>query len=461
MTGIQDTIRSRYRPLDELPAVFTGAYGLGLVIACALIILPTFPPLQDYWEWTYQAVLIEQLLVNPVDGAPVEFRDYPVPNALVQGVGAVLNFVFPATWTAKAIMLGYLALTVLVFRSLQKLAPNETAAPAMMVLFSIMLGSQFFNGYANNIFGNLILTLWFITILRRRPLIIETLIVSFVLFFCHATSYVVFGMIVVIHVFWRAFRWQHLIALVPTGIMFLWYSAVKERYVEDGLVLSGLSDWFLYKVYTVAKLGPYHNVFLGEIGDVMRSPVLFYAGVAINLLFALFVLVLILQVFIRNRFVWISDPAFVSVAVLIAAYPFMPVTVSGVVNIGERFLTIAVLLMIPLAALGPLRWTLNQGAALCLFLLPVLGLFTLNAVRFEAGGVTVPAFERVDALPLTERLFWHRAYQGWRRLEDVRAVRDGGLLAAAPLEFTTSLITDTRREGGIQPANSGTEGAAR
>ncbi len=452
MAGIVAGIGNRYKPMRELPAVFTGAYGLGLVIACLLIILPTFPPLQDYWEWMYQAVLIEELLVNPVDGAPVEFRDYPVPNALVQAVGAALNLIMPASWAAKAILLAYLALTVLVFRSLQKLAPNETAAPAMMVLFSIMLGSQFFNGYANNVFGNLILTLWFITILRRRPMILETLAVSLLLFFSHATSYVVFGMIIVIHVFWRTFRWQHLIALVPTGIMFLWYSAVKDTYVEDGLVLSGLADWFQYKVYTVAKLGPYHNVFFGEAGDFTRSPLLFYTGVAINLLFALFVLVLVLQVFIRNRFNWVSDPAFVSVAVLIAAYPFMPVTVSGVVNIGERFLTIGVLLMIPLAALGPLRWTLSQGAALSLFLLPVLGLFTLNALRFEAGGVTVPPFEEVDSKPRAEKLFWHRSYQGWGRLEDIRQVQDQGLTAVTPLFFNTSLITNATPDTGTETA---------
>jgi|GEM_PF-4179529 len=461
MTGIITGIQNRYRPMRELPAVFTGAYGLGLVIACLLIILPTFPPLQDYWEWMYQAVLIEHLLVDPVDGALVEFRDYPVPNALVQAVGAVLNFVMPVSWAAKAIMLAYLALTLLVFRSLHKLAPNETAAPAMMILFSIMLGSQFFNGYANNVFGNLILTLWFITILRRRPLILETLAVSFLLFFCHATSYVVFGMVVVIHVFWRVFRWQHLIALVPTGIMFLWYSAVKDEYIEDGLALSGLWDWVQYKIYTVAKLGPYHNVFFGETGDFNRSPLLFYTGVAINLLFALFVFVLILQVFARNHFNWVANPAFVSVAVLIAAYPFMPVTVSGVVNIGERFLTIGVLLMIPLAALGPLRWTLNQGAALSFFLLPVLGLFTLNAVRFEADGVTVPPFEQVDAKPLTEKLFWHRAYQGWGRLEDIRQVEAQGLSAVTPLFFTTSLITNAEPEAGTQTAPEATGTVAR
>jgi len=243
--------------------------------------------------------------------------------------------------------------------------------------------------------------------------------------------------------------------------MFLWYTALKENYQEDGLVLSGLWDWFQYKIYTVAKLGPYHNVFLGAEGDLTRAPLLFYAGVTINLLFALFILVLALQVFVRNRLTWLSDPAFVSVAILLVAYPLMPVTVSGVVNIGERFLTIAVLLMVPLAAVGPLRWTLSQGALVSVFLLPMLAITTVNALRFEADGASVPSFEVVNAKPREEKLFWHRSYQGWGRLADIEHVRTEGLSGAAPLEFTTSLITNARPDTGTRRAPQRGEQLAR
>lgn len=455
------TLSGTHQTLD-LTRAFTAVYFVGFVLAMAVIVLPAFPPLQDYWEWMYHAVLINELMANGSAGSPVGFWGYPIPNAVVQAFGGILVGVVPVAVAAKVTLLIYLFLSLLVFRALLKIAPRENAAPAMVILFAIFFGSQFFNGYINNVIGNLILALFVATILRRPPLILETLAYAFILFFCHATSFVVFGMVVVIHVFWRAFRWQHLLAMVPSGIMFLWYILKKPTLVEEGLVLGGLADWLQYKVYSVAKLGPYRNVFIDGTGDLTQSPALFWVGVAVNLAFAGFVALLIFQVFIRNRLTWLSDPAFVSAGIIIFAYPLMPTTVSGVVNIGERFLTIGVIMTVMLAALGPLRWTLSIGAAIAAFILPMFVMFLIAVTGAEKPREMVPGETIIIAEEgRLERLFWTRAFQGKRRLEDMARVREDGLSAAAPLDFKTSLIgpiEETR--AGTAPAPSSPEDAA-
>jgi hypothetical protein len=224
--------------------------------------------------------------------------------------------------------------------------------------------------------------------------------------------------------------------------MFLWYAAAKDEFVETGLTLSGVKDWLVYKGYTVAKLGPYHNFFLGETGDLTSAPAFFWLGLMFNLAFAVFVVVLVLQVFVRNRLNWIRDPAWVSVALILLAYPLMPTSVSGVVNIGERFLTLAVLMMVVLAMTGPLRWTLSVGAAISALIIPVtlsLAVRTLDINAWPREAL-IDASIPEDGGGRMERLFWHRPLGFARRIDDIAKVEAEGLRAAAPLAFKTSLL---------------------
>ncbi len=424
----------------ELPAFFHAGYLLGLVVIALAILLPDFPPLQDFWEWVYQSVVAERMLKDGAEGSAFVFHNYPVPNALSQFALTGMALFLPAPWAAKVLVMAYLALTLLVYRALRKLGPVANAAPTMLIIFSILFGSQFFNGYINNLFGNVILLLFFVTTLRRPPTLTETFAFSILLFFCHATSYTVFGLLMVLYVLWGRVRWVHLAALVPSGLLFLWYLARKDTLVDDGLVLEGVKDWVFYKAYSVAKLGPYHNFWFGGEGDLQRAPALFWSGVVVNLVFATMLAALIAHVFLLKRFSWVRDPGFVCVALLLLAFPLMPNSVSGVVNIGERYLTIAILLLLPLAVIGPVKRTLSVGAVLALVLLPVTARFTADALRYQESPSLMVIDYRIDEDDRMSKLFWHRPFQGVHLAPVMQAVAKEGLDAAVPLGFRTSLI---------------------
>ena len=142
-----------------------------------MLLLP-FPPLQDYWEWVYQGALIEQIISHGAENSPFVLRDYPVPNAFSQALIAALSVIASPVVAAKLVILGYIALTAVAYRSLSRIAAPGQAGLAMLVLFSLMIGSQFFNGYINNVYGNLFLVIFFAGLLREKPSLLQTLLFS-------------------------------------------------------------------------------------------------------------------------------------------------------------------------------------------------------------------------------------------------------------------------------------------
>lgn len=458
MTDSWQRVRTGFFPKLPMAAYTAGAIAISLVV----LLLP-FPPLQDYWEWVYQGALIEQIISHGAENSPFVLRDYPVPNAFSQALIAALSFVASPVVAAKLVILGYIALTAVAYRSLSRIAAPGQAGLAMLVLFSLMIGSQFFNGYINNVYGNLFLVIFFAGLLREKPSLWQTLLFSVLIFFCHATTYAVFGMIIVIYVLWDRLDWRHLAMFVPTGLMFVWYTLRKDTYVEDSLVLNGLTDWLAYKGYTVAKLGPYHNFFFDGVGDRMSMPAWFWAGVGVNCLFILFLGLLAFRTFIRNGWGWITNPAFVSVAVLLAAYPLMPNTVSGVVNIGERFLTIGVLLLLIVAATIPARRELALGAVLASFILPVTATFAVETMQHKQTSNADPALSEISEENRIDILFWHRPYQGADRLDEIVSVHEEGVQVASPLRFSTSIIgprePDSRDGPAAPPARQAAGGS--
>lgn len=436
---------SRSGSKDGGPAemLFASAFAFGLFVALAAVLVPAFPPLQDYWEWVYQGVLTNRMMIESAEASPFIFQPYPVPNSFIQGLVALLLEIVSPSVAAKMVLLLYVGLTLLVYRSLRLLGPEVVVAPAMMILFSILFGSLFLNGYVNNAFGNLILLYYFVKLLQREPSVFETFCFALILFFCHAVSFFAFAMIVVIHVLWREIRWENALALFPTGLMLLLYIARKDHTAADlGFDLSGVSGFLNYKAYMVAKLGPYHNFFYDGVGDFDRLRPALWAGIIANGLFALALLGICFQVFLRQNFLWTKHAAFVSVGIFLALYPFLPISIAGVANFGERFLTIAVLLLVPLAVSAKARTKLviQTAGLISLVILPVLIVFGIQAVKYENTLVESRAPISIQSQERIRYLFSHTPFLGAGRAEDIRHVLNDGLKTAAPLTHPISLI---------------------
>lgn len=406
----------------------------------AVILLPALPPLQDYWEWTYQGAVIEQMWASPSADSPFEFRAYPVPNSFSQVLIALLSVPFSAAIAAKLVMLLYAALVGVFLFQFWTYAPTNTRLFALPLLLGLFFGSQFLNGYSNNVFGNLFLSFYALALLKASPKATTTLLFSILIFFCHATSFAVFGMLVGLSFLLRRLSWLHVAAVVPTGLMFLAYMFLKDSYSDDALVLGSVFDWVFYKAYTIAKLGPYHNFVFNDVGDLTRAPLWFWAGVLFNLVFAALLGALLFSTLRNVKAQDFKQPVLLVPLIIFAAYPLMPTSISGVVNIGERFIQIAALLMILMVVKHAAKPLLMAIGALSLVMVPTV--FSLAAQSLSVAPSTGEwtEAEKITSDNRLEKLFWHRPVQGAHRLQDIQQIQTEGLSAAQPLVFTTSII---------------------
>jgi hypothetical protein len=411
-----------------------------IAMILALNVLDIVPPLQDYGDWVYQGFLLKLLMAG--HGVLVTFKPWPVPNALSQLILAADMFLVSPIVAAKTFICVYLVLFALLCDRL------TTARDGSRFVLLVLLGvvnSTFWNGYVNFQLGLLILL--FYVCLRREgrhlPLPVEMLF-GVSIFFSHAICLGAFLVYVGCDSLLRRRLARGFAVLAPALLLVVWYALANSSTMPDVPPLGhgGLAAFASYKLYTMAKLGPYQNFIVDGVGDHTRHALLYAAGVLVNFGFALLFVVPLslcaIAMMVQRQF----TPEVMTALICFGGFLILPSTLFGIVNIGERALAVAAVLAVIAVKLPD--WTLRSGAALAC-------LMPLTIVSVLAGTIGVTHDRPLSSAAINDPhqrnrlLFWHRAFEF---LDEVQMAQRSALSGTPPTSlpgFDTSILA---RRGG-------------
>lgn len=322
--------------------------GLGALAAAVLLLAP-YPPLQDFNEWAYQGQLLARLLRGlPLDG--IGLATTPVPNSSVQLLLGLLSLVMPAAMAARLFLLGLVGAAVVVSLALgRRYQPAAPGAFAALLLVAVFLNAAFWNGYANFQLGMVLLGAWFLLPEARRAAALPIMGFGLVIFFTHAMIFFAFcALLGATALLDRRRIIPTAIGLLPAAILTGWYITTDAGGgATETSGTGGPAAFLAYKLYTIAKLGPYHNFVFAEGGDILTNPAFYWPGVAINLAFAAGLVALLAlglrRAILTRRLAWAP---LLAAAGLLAMFAVLPDLVQNVVNPGERLMLPALLLLL-------------------------------------------------------------------------------------------------------------------
>jgi len=375
------------------PAGMLPVLALALAVM-AVVVLPPYPPLQDFIEWNWQAALMAGAALP--EG--VRYAPYPVPNSLFQLVLGGLALALPAALAGQVFLLGYAVAAVAVAVALgRRWRPEAGWSFAAILLVSFLFNTPFWNGYLNYQTGLLLFAAWFLVPARWRAMPGVILPAAVLMFLAHAMTFAAFGLLVGAEAL-AARDPRRGLALLPAAGLAAWYVLAKVP-PPPAELMDAAPGWLALKLYTVAKLGPYQNFVFADGGDGVRWPLAYGAGVALNLAYAAGLGLLVGAAAWRRRTVPVVP--LVVAGLLGLAFLALPHRIESViVNPGERLLYPAMLLLLlhlPLPA-WPVR-VLGLGALVTVACLAGLG------IGGRDWAVAVPP--RAPQPP-TAALFWHR-----------------------------------------------------
>ncbi len=424
-------------PFDLAARVLAIAYAAFLVVWLAV---QPLPPLQDYMAWAYQGWLGAALLHgSPALAARFAVVHYPVPNVLSQAALIALDLGMGAALAAK-LWIGAL-ITVFAAACLwgaRALPAGQRGAAALLLFLCFAVNSAFWDGYSNYQFS--ILVFLCAVLLRDRLTVWTTGLAGLLLFSCHASTFFAFVVFVAADAALDRKRRARLVGLAPALLLLAWYTLARRTpsvgQGDAAPLYGGLVHHLAYKAYTLSKIGPFHNLVDHANRSFRdRSPLLYRAGVGLNVLFALGFAGLLATAFARGKKAF-ADPLLLTASVLLTLFLLAPNKSVGVVNPGERLLYPALLLcFLSLRAL-PLGSLLAAGGAAGALLTAA------QLLTFSTAGVNTPS-----VVPLSGRMAYADRYGLYdsRLYEfDVYRVflRDPRAGQAPALGFDTSLLVD-------------------
>lgn len=411
------------------------AIALMLPVALALgLFAPPYLPLQDYNEWIYQGYIAARMLLHTIDG-PFSFVHYPVPNSLVQALLAGLDLVLPPLFSGAFVIGLYVVLAVTAgWKLAHRISAQYGVDYFLVLLVFAYFNSTFWNGYINYQFGIVLLSFFLLLDAEQRRSPALVLAFSVAAFFTHAVIWGTLLLLFLLDAVKRR-RIAHCWPAVPSMGLFVWY--VTHRPTQpafQGFSPGGFFHTVAYKLYTVAKLGPYHNFPFGAGGDGFTSPSLYWAGVAVNLVVAAGLAFVAIEAFVlaakRRRF----EPELIAGAMLLVFFLAMPAVLADVVNPGERMLYPALLLILFRTARSRvIRWLAwsSPVLAVCAVSLALTGSDT-----WKRAAPAHPADQQMARV-----LFSSRPNQFGGKIDIVR-----GREPVGPLSFETSLLVN-RKDG--------------
>jgi hypothetical protein len=401
-----------------------------LAVVVALNFTPWLP-LQDFNEWGYQGFIGAQLLQHHLT-TQFAFVSFPVPNALIQTVLTCLDLVLAPSASTRLIANLYTVLALaLAWALARRYRPAHPTSLFLVLLICIYFNASFWSGYLNFQFGLLIFSAWLLCEPRTRARPAVVLAFSLLAFFTHA---IVWGALLLMMGV-EACRDRKLLARLPALLsvgLFGWYLVAKAPPQGFASIEHPSLLWTLtYKLYTVAKFGPYHNFVFSDAPHTGIARVEHLAGSAFNLLCAPALIAIVIWA-LREAWRRKDVTTLASVAALLALYLALPPIVADVINPGERALCLVLLLCFVSAPacrfVDRLFDTLSIGAVVLVICL--IGLTrTAPAIWEQHVSVGLPPGGFVD------NLFWSRpsAFVAQARAADAGVVR-------WPLTFHTSLL---------------------
>ena len=336
-------------------------------VAVVLLLVQPFPVLHDYPEWMYQGHIAWSLLTDKTTYTGLfELVPVPVPNAVSQSAIALLNSVVSPVAAGKIWLAVYFVLAL--FTGIYAMRSSRYSGSMQLIFtLSIVFGPGFWNGYINFQFGLLFFALY---ILCRQRGAAAVLLFSLLIYFSHASVFAGFVCFVIVSECLLLRRMRVFAALLPALGLLFWYSIVRLSAgggQNEGV--GSLFQWAQYKLYTLAKQGPFHN-FIQADGESLLASLhgLYLAGFAINFLIAviigLWLLVCAVNIARRRQVALTADatangtaangtaasgtdnlvPVVITITALLAGWLLAGKNTFGVVNLGERFLIVALML---------------------------------------------------------------------------------------------------------------------
>lgn len=366
------------------------------MIGFVLLFVQPFPVLHDYPEWMYQGYIVFSFLGGADTFTGIyELIPVPVPNAISQAAIAVLNSIVSPVMAGKIWLALYFvfAAFVAVFATRSRI---NNGAMYLIFTVAIVFGPGFWNGYINFQFGLLFFALF---VSFRSPSLICVFIFSILIYFSHASVFAGFVCYVIASEVFAHRRAAVSIVLLPSIALLIWYSVTK-LIVEGGQNegVGSVVQWVQYKFYTLAKQGPFHN-FIQPDGESLLASLhgLYMAGFVINFLVAmligLWLLVCGWKIIRRQNITLIDDAGLnaaiiATVLVLLLAWLLAGKNSFGVVNLGERFLIVAIVLLIVRVRCP--EWITNAWVSLCV----LTGIVTLGSLLILSGSSEAYSVDR-------------------------------------------------------------------
>jgi hypothetical protein len=372
----------------------------------------------------------------------------PVPNMLCQLFLMAASWAAGPFWAAKLLVAVYCAGAVWICaRAARRFAP-ESPVPLFILLLGIAaFNSCFWHGYMNFQIGLLLILLYVELTADRPPGMAMVFGFGVLLFCCHASMFVAFVLMVLLREWRRSDRWKMVAALTPSvGLLGFYLWQRPRATVTEHSHFGSMASHLAYKAYTLLKVGPFHNLVIANGESAKRLPVLYAAGIGLNVLFCVCLvgaLVLGLRLLLRRG--ELPRPTLLLWGALGVLFLVLPSDLAEVVNLGERFLLLLIVLLLLAMARTESRIQRRvQGVAAWLY---VVG-FALTAAQIPAaslGGISAPEAyhrppEKTGRAYASDGLFSHRLYQNDERRIELRDARK----QTEPLLFDTGLLVNRR-----------------
>jgi hypothetical protein len=421
---------------------------LYVLLLVAWMVTQPMPALQDLGEWVFQGVVMLRLL-DPASAFHSQFAwvHMPVPNMLSQLFLMVATWAVGPFWAAKLLIALYCGAAAWICgRAAKRFAPANPAPLFVLLLGIAAFNSCFWHGYMNFQIALLLILLYVELTAVRAPHLALIFGFSVLLFCCHASMFGAFVLMVLVREWKRPNRWAIYGSLLPSVSLlgfYLWqrqHKASPTAHTRFG----GLAKHLAYKIYTVLKLGPFHNLVIANGQSAKRLPVLYVTGVGLNLVFFLCLLALLLlgvrRLLREHR---LSKATLLLWGTFAVLFFLLPADLAEVVNLGERFLLLLTVLILLTISQGEERFQMRlQSLAAWLY---VFG-FALTLAQLPAaslhGASAAEAYhhepEKAGRAYAGDGLFSHRLYQNdERRIE----LRDDSA-QVEPLLFDTGLLVN-------------------
>jgi|GEM_PF-4596633 len=348
-------------------AVARVAYLVASALLVGLLLTASQVYLLDLPMWVYEGAALRAKVLGEAAGAAALYplKPYPVPNSASQVLLALLVGLLGAVGAGKAVAVGVLALGLwAVYRMCVRLHGPEGVVRALVLAATVIVSASYWNGYLNFQLGLAVLALYGAVRARdglaARPSAPVTAAFGVVLFFCHSVPFLAFALGAGLEALGR--RDARLVgALMPAALLSVAY-VVGRAGGEAGVTepFPDLATAVAYKGYTVLKLGPFVHFLQPDGSGTLDGAPLAYAALAGG---AALVVAVLGALLLRGAWRLRAEAragdsageaseararlAVVGLALGLAllALPIPPVWLS-VVNLGERLLAVALLLLL-------------------------------------------------------------------------------------------------------------------